>query len=251
MRQIFTLVLLAMSVFAMAQEMKSLIETENLKGKVKTIKEIFYVPIKQDGKWVKTKSEAVINIGKYDEQGNAVEESGNLLGSIIGVKYSNQYDEKKNLVERIMMDKKGRGIKIVYQYDENNRLVNEKGSVQNMDYSYQKEYKYNDEGKNIELISYLNGKYKLKWDYTYDKKGNKIEAVEYNTNGKAYRKLMYKYNDKNDKVEILYEYNGSNDRKKGTYEYTKYDAKGNWTERIADFGDENFKIIEREIEYYD
>lgn len=99
----------------------------------------------------------------------------------------------------------------------------------------------------------------VKSTYKYDNRGNVIEEIIYNSDGRLKEKRTYTYDyidnviEENIFIEAS-EYNSEATKSKYTYEYKKYDARGNWIEKIkfARRGEvkEAKAIIERKITYY-
>lgn len=250
MKQMLTLVLLATNIFAMAQEKRNLIETHHLKGRVKTIKEIPYNAEEQDGKIIKI-TQGKPTIGRYDEYGNVVEESTIAFADYpLTVKYNNKYGDKNNLAETKVNISGSINMKIGYEYDDKNRLISVKIYSENESEPYYQEVNKYNEGRKIEEDLYSEGEFARKWRYTYDKKGNKIEATAYTPDGVVDDKVVYQYDDKDNIVGEWNCYDDSCSNRIYTYKYTKYDAKGNWIERLEYFSEKLSSITEREIEYY-
>lgn len=118
-------------------------------------------------------------------------------------------------------------------------------------YSYKYKYKY-DSGGNISEEAYYQNDGSLWMTYVYITKGNEKEELVYDENGKLNQKLIRRFDDKKNEIEIIY-YDTETNKMNGTmtFEYIEFDAKGNWTKRYSFEGDEekNFAIKPSEAEY--
>ena len=149
-------------------EKKNDLTEENLKGKVKSIKETTYEAVDKFGQIEKgdvlvDSSAVYTDDGRfkiYNEKGNKIEENYyNSNGSLI-YKNTYKYDEKGNKIEE-------------YHYDEDGK------------FNYKTTYKYDEKGNTIEINNYnsdgrLDSKYTYK--YKYDKNNNWIQQVKYKNN---------------------------------------------------------------------
>lgn len=209
---------------------KNDLQRQNLKGKVKSVKQFSYEVVEKFGEITKG-----INIGwseddnslsLYDDKGNLIEENLYNYDRILLLKYKNQYDDKGNLIE--------------------GNWYNPDGTL-----GFKSKYQYNDKGNKIEENWYdSDGKLIGKVKVQYDEKGNVIEETRYNSNGKLSSKSKYLYDDEGNKIEENW-YNADGILgSKYKYQY-KYDQQGNWTEQIEYENDIPQKIKERTIEYYD
>ena len=158
-------------------EKKNDLTEENLKGKVKSIKETLY--------------EAVDKFGQI-EKGNVLYDAFTFPFTI--------YDEKGNNIEENHYDSDGRlSYKYIYKYDKkgNNIEENHYDSDGRLDSKYI--YKYDEKGNKIEENRYdSNGRLSQKTTYKYDEKGNTIEKNDYDSDGRPAENYSYKYEyDKN------------------------------------------------------
>lgn len=234
---------------------KNDLQEANLKGKVKSVREIDYEAIQEAGQIKKGKvlegAESEVsnvltsyneqgylvgreyyNFGyslkisyKYDAEGSMVEESqynsdGKLDSQTL---YKYKYDEKGNVVEKVRSDAEGNlDSKITYRYDNKGNLVEEKWYYPDGTLSWHLTYRYNDKGYKVEEITNSVEQSPSKITYKYDDKGSNTEREEYF-------------------------YNSGLVRYKNQYEYDSY---GNWIKRIK-YVDGTLSIItERTIEYY-
>ena len=158
-------------------EKKNDLTEENLKGKVKSIKETLY--------------EAVDKFGQI-EKGNVLYDAFTFPFTI--------YDEKGNKIEENDYDSDGRlDSKTTYKYDEKGNIIeeNDYDSDGRLDSKYI--YKYDEKGNKIEENRYdSNGRLSQKTTYKYDEKGNTIEKNDYDSDGRPAENYSYKYEyDKN------------------------------------------------------
>ena len=157
-------------------EKKNDLTEENLKGKVKSIKETPYEAVEKFGQIEKgdmlNTYFTIFTI--YNKKGNTIEENDyNSDGSLFS-KFTYKYDEKGNIIEK-------------NDYDSDGSL------------NYKTTYKYDEKGNMIEANFYnSDGSLSFKLTYKYDEKGNMIEATYYNSDGRLDSKTTYKYEyDKN------------------------------------------------------
>ena len=169
-------------------EKKNDLTEENLKGKVKSIKETPYEAVEKFGQIEKgdmlNTYFTIFTI--YNKKGNTIEENDyNSDGSLFS-KFTYKYDEKGNIIEK-------------NDYDSDGRL------------DYKTTYKYDEKGNMIEATYYnSDGRLSSKTTYKYDEKGNTIEENDYNSDSSLNSKTTYKYKyDKNNNwtQQVTYENN--------------------------------------------
>ncbi len=234
---------------------KNDLQEANLKGKVKSVREIDYEAIQEAGQ---------IKKGKVLE--GAESEVSNVLTN---------YNEKGYVVDKEYYNF-GYSFKISYKYDAEGSMVEENhyNSDSKLEYQILYEYKYDEKGNVVEQIEKgSESKTNRRITYGYDDKGNLVEEKWYYADGTLSWHVTYRYNDKGYKVEeitnsieqspskITYKYDdkgGNTERDEyfhsgGLVRYKnqyKYDSQGNWIKRIK-YVDGTLSIItERTIEYY-
>ena len=159
-------------------EKKNDLTEENLKGKVKSIKENTY--------------EAVEKFGKI-EKGNVFYDGFSSPSTII-------YNEKRDKIEQNNYNSDSRlDSKTTYKYDEKGNNIEKNNYYSDGSLNYKTTYKYDEKGNMIEANFYnSDGSLSFKLTYKYDEKGNMIEATYYNSDGRLDSKTTYKYEyDKN------------------------------------------------------
>ena len=210
-------------------EKKNDLTEENLKGKVKSIKENTY--------------EAVEKFGKI-EKGNVFYDGFSSPSTII-------YNEKRDKIEQNNYNSDSRlDSKTTYKYDEKGNNIEKNNYYSDGRLSYKYTYKYDEKGNNIEKNNYYSdGSLNYKTTYKYDEKGNMIEANFYNSDGSLSFKLTYKYDEKGNMIEATYYNSDGRLDSKTTYKY-EYDKNNNWTQRIQYRNTIPLNITERIIEYY-
>ena len=214
-------------------EKKNDLTEENLKGKVKSIKETTYKAIEKFGQIEKgdvlvDSSAVYTDYGRfkiYNEKGNKIEENRYNSDGSLYYKVTYKYDGKGNKIEVNHYDSNGSLIlKYTYKYDENGNKI--------------EECWYNEDGSLI-----------VKFTPKYDENGNMMEVNNYDSDGSLHKKFTYKYDEKGNKIEINnYNSDGRLDSKT-TYKY-EYDKNNNWTQRIEYKNTIPNSITERIIEYY-
>ena len=154
-------------------EKKNDLTEENLKGKVKSIKETTYKAVDKFGQ---IKKGNVLNnyFTIYNKKGNTIEGNEYYSDGSLNYKTTYKYDEKGNKIE-----------KNTYKYD---------GSL-----NYKTTYKYDEKGNKIEKNNYYySGRLDSKTTYKYDEKGNTIEQNIYYHGSRPAENYSYKYEyDKN------------------------------------------------------
>ena len=206
-------------------EKKNDLTEENLKGKVKSIKETLY--------------EAVDKFGQI--------EKGDVLNN-----YFNIYNEKGNKIEENRYDSDGSlYFKDTYKYDEKGNKIEENRYNSDGSLYSKTTYKYDEKGNMIEDNFYDSddGSFIYKNTYKYDEKGNKIEEYHYDEDGKFIYKNTYKYDEKGNIIEEKIYHSDGRFGNTYTYKY-EYDKNNNWTQRIKYKNTIPRRITERIIEYY-
>ena len=234
-----------------------------LKGKVKSVKEISYSAIKKFGKLTKDVKKRENNkeydtYKEYNIEGNIILEqkyysSGSMrdqnsfkykgmlkLGfdtefyngdKILNFKSIFKYDDKRNIIEESnYYDIDESPVKkTTYKYDDKGNQVemaiySEDGNLNLKDIS-----KYDNKGNKVEFNSYSgNGDLRFKSIYEYDDQGNEVEWISYNEDGKLEFKYIYEYDDNGNQVKYM-RYN-ENDKLNFIAIY-KYDDNGNVVEK--------------------
>ena len=227
-------------------------QKEELKGKVKSIKEIQYRAWDTTG--MLEKGEIWYNGYRiYNEKGNLIEK--------------NEYKANDSLRS-----------KTIYKYDNNGKKTEWTYYTYDNSIEIMLNNKYDKKGNCIEVNNYYsNGSLKYKQIYKYDNKGNKIEYEDYYPDSSMCSKTIYKYFDKGRREEI-FDYNSDDSfENKAIYLYDEkgnyveeqiynsdgsyrnklifkdeFDANGNWIKQVSYWGKSNEpeEISEREIIYY-
>ncbi|MDC0339067.1 hypothetical protein OAN33_05975 [Flavobacteriales bacterium] len=254
----------------------------DLKGKVKSIREIPYNVIEKFGKVEKVSVDEFgdnnlikfNNLGKgtefieyyedgslsskytykYDDNGNQIEENYYNSDGVLSSKDTYKYDVNGNHNEGESYNSDGGLIsKYLYKHDEDGNIIEEIDFDSNGILEYKTIFKYDDKGNPIEENNYKSdGSLVSKNTYKYDDKGNQIEENVFNSDGSLYYKSTSKYHSNGDKIEMDTEsYRDEiTERYTFTYEYT-YDSEGNWIKQIGLVDGKPEILIERDIEYYD
>ena len=137
-------------------EKKNDLTEENLKGKVKSIKETTYKAVDKFGQ---IKKGNVLNnyFTIYNKKGNTIEGNEYYSDGSLNYKTTYKYDEKGNKIEK-----------------------NIDGSVDRLGYKYT--YKYDEKGNTIEQNIYYHGSRPAEnysYKYEYDKNNNWTQEIEY------------------------------------------------------------------------
>jgi len=223
----------------------------NLKGKVKSVKEISYYTKDKFGEAIKDEKYQQIEF-YFNEQGYITEKTERNFKTS-GYSFSSykketlKYNQQNNIVEKyIYNDVLGETTSIItYQYDENENLIEEKQSDENGKLWSRSIFKYDKNNNQIEYERYnyfSDEELSYKYVYKYDEKGNKTEENIYNSDGELESKSIYKYDNRGNKIE---ENNYSSNGKLEEKFIYKYDNKGNKTEenKYNSIGELEYKSI--------
>ncbi|MFJ1328804.1 hypothetical protein [Capnocytophaga canimorsus] len=234
------------------QVVENVSQKQNLRGKIKVIREFSFKASEKLGQFVKEKLQGEA-YSIFDEKGNIVEETY----------YSNyksifKYDNKGNITEQHLYTGEGsyEG-KYIYKYDEKGNITEEHEYKKEGNYGGKTIFKCDEKGNIIEEHEYKKeGNYERKFIFKYDEKGNRIEKHEYYSGYAG--KTIYKYDEQQNIIsEIDYDSKGALLRKK-IHIYQKYDSHGNWTKKVFykdvmysnAIDSDEITIFEREITYY-
>ena len=163
-------------------EKKNDLTEENLKGKVKSIKETTYKAVDKFGQ---IKKGNVLNnyFTIYNKKGNTIEGNEYYSDGSLNYKTTYKYDEKGNKIEKNTYKYDGSlNYKTTYKYDEKGNKIekNIDGSVDRLGYKYT--YKYDEKGNTIEQNIYYHGSRPAEnysYKYEYDKNNNWTQEIEY------------------------------------------------------------------------
>ena len=274
MKLIFFLLSLMALVACESKSSKTDWDKQNLKGKVKSIKETPYEAIGYSGEYHKKNLAPrgfANNEFSFDETGKLLKEiSYNKNGGVLNV-YTYNYDNKGLLLSKDTYDSKGNlEEKSVYKHDLQGNITEENsyntnGKLKSNNYYI---YRYNEKGNQVERYVFVyatdeegnfsfdeNGTAKIEIIYkeenSYDQKGNKIKStIQDLFLGKT--EISYEYDNRGNLVRKI-EAGGVLDGKENVTCKYKFDSKGNWiemTKTITSQGHSKNLIIERNIEYY-
>lgn len=260
-----------------SQKRETDLEKNNLKGNVRSLKEVSYEAITTFGKIHKgsKKREFFIDHDRYitfNEIGNKTEEKnysseGNFLSNweykyndkglirkisrfepvgTLSINEVYEYDDNLIVEYRLLVDT-GKIDKTIYKLNENGNVVEE--THHNFDSSvFKKIYEYDNKGNLTTELTYSDGKPAGKTIYVNNDTGDVIADVNYYPDGSFLWKSTYVYDDKHNLIEFKRSVSGVDTIKK--YEYT-YDSRGNWIKKIEFKDDFAMYILERTIVYFD
>lgn len=189
----------------------------------------------------------------YDIHDRLIEEVWYNENGNIDMKWLSKFDKSGNIIESIGYDSIGAlNSKYIYTYDKNGNKISECNYDSNGDLDSKSYYKYDNEGNELEDIQYdSKGNIDYKINRRFDKRGNESERVykRYFLGDEYFSKSLKKYDNRDNIIEDTdYKSDGSIEEKLG-YVYS-YDKKGNWISRVCYIDEKPKFIIEREIEYY-
>jgi len=240
-------------------QIKSELETSELKGSIRHIKTIGYSM--EAGK--KEKKVTWVFSTDYNKQGN-IGTQERLLHYILQAKMRHEPD-------------KAYSFKDTFEYDNSNRLVEERISVitpfsktNRATYSYDSNgylIGINDLGNYYPKLNsaitynkvenwkshdcYEDGRWQYRDTFKYDEKCRVIEYKFYGPDSGHNYRTTYEYSTKDSPV-IVNEYLESGVLKRHYTELTtyEYDKKGNWISRTLKRNNEIVEVVKREIDYY-
>lgn len=256
----FGLLILCLSISCISPDKKSDLSKINLKGQVKSIKEITYYAIdksesiEKGNRTENTDSNFDVYI-EFNSYGNKVEETIMRSEDYLCRKTLYIYDNWNRIKEITEQYIDGRIIeKMVYDYESSNDYVIENTYNKEGQNTYKRHLKFKD-GNNIEIKMYeyeyyannfnYNGKYKSE----FNEDGNKIETLSYDFRNSLDFQWIYKYDNRQNIIETRYiNFERSLDITT-KFDY-QFDSSGNWIRRIEFTDNVPSFIVEREIEYY-
>lgn len=278
---LFVFIIFSLTANAQSKK-KSDVESEGLRGKVKSVNEKYYIEKRIFFGLIPIKEESSYEHKIYNKEGKLVFEKdiSDFREDNWNISYY-KYNNRGNCIEQIDSSyEDGRAYSMLWQntynYDINGKIIEEYSYLDGM-FAGKYLYKYDKNGDYIEIISYKDEEDTIptKEIFIRDNKGNIIESKKYSYFGDS--RTIYKYDDKGNLIKDeyffqedtistgnLYKYNIENDiiekihfdnQTKTKYialkfKY-KYDSKGNWIKRTDYKEDGSIEnIIKRKIKYY-
>lgn len=281
MKNLILLLTTAMSLMTFAQNDKTDVEEEFLKGKVKSLRHISYSVKDYFGT---TKKDSIIEGENYlylfNPNGYFIESITYNPDNTIYYKNTHTHNNKNKYIEGIQVDEKGElTAKIIPVHNKKEQMTelntyNKDGELLN-----KTTFEYDKDGNRTkETYYYANGAIYNQKDFTHNKKGEEIKVKQHNydeefiseaihhfdNEGNKTRydfyyydldknllgKGIFKYNDKEDYVEVN-TFDEKNKPTGTTYYFYEYDKHNNWTKRTITEGSIAISITEREISYYE
>ena len=163
-------------------EKKNDLTEENLKGKVKSIKETLYEAVDKFGQ---IKKGNVLNnyFTIYNKKGNTIEGNEYYSDGRLGYKLIYKYDGKGNNIEKNNYYSDGRlNYKTTYKYDEKGNKIEKNNYYYSGRLDSKTTYKYDEKGNNIEENIYYYGSRPAEnysYEYEYDKNNNWTQKIQY------------------------------------------------------------------------
>ena len=184
---------------------KSDLEKEGLNGEVKSVRQIIYDAVLEDGKIVKgyVRDSGLDNYERvYDANGNKIKETLFYEDGEVQETNTFTYNSFNQVIESTNYDGAGRlRTKTSFGYNENQKLIKiyEVGSDGNQNTSTV--FNYNEDGKKSEELVYdYTNQLDYKLVFTY-KDGKKSEEARYDYNNELVEKTFYTYNSNGNLVE--------------------------------------------------
>ncbi len=221
----------------------------NLKGRVKSIKEIAY-DLARDSKSIEKGELFSTSKFLFNEEGNFIEKA--LYDARDTLVFQHYYKSNKGLIIECVSEQIDRGrFKYVFRYDTQGAIqaclvYNSKGLL-----SFRIQCKGDDNGRPIEQIKYdANDKLIDRVKIVYDKDGHMIEKALLAPDNSLELKFLYEYDNKGNLIKE--EKSNSENRIIASHSYQhKFDQKGNWLQKIEYTNSIPRRIYTREIEYYE
>mgnify|MGYP007006686315 CR=1 FL=1 len=220
--------------FSSENKQQNDLERANLKGKVKTLRQISYHTIDKFGEITKGAIDGPGILApdeyynKYNVKGFIIERVERYFGdgdSLI-LEQIYKYDDKGNEIEINQSAPNGERGKETFKYDDKGNPIelNTYYPIDSLEMSYRYTYKYDDKDNIIEETIYTNGSLEGRLvTYKYDDKDNLTEVSVYTIDGILHWENIFKYDDKGNEIEKNSFKNGSLSWK----EISKYDDNGN------------------------
>ncbi|MBI4945653.1 MAG: hypothetical protein HY840_04545 [Bacteroidetes bacterium] len=213
------LLLLSFQQPANSQRVKTSVEEDGLKGKVKQLRQHFY--------------KAEVKSGVISTGAKAIG-TGFPFDTFIPQNFMYEYDEKGNIIKSNSNDDTAQS-KTTYEYDDKGNVLEVKNFGSNGSVGSSYTHQYNDQGMLTKTIAYNQGYLWITETLQYDSKGNITEDISNYADGSLKSKQLYKYDAKGNLIEENeYSPSDSNLFPKGTsccnvHRYA-YDDKGHKTE---------------------
>lgn len=261
------------------------LESEGIKGDVRSIRETSYRAVEKFGELQKGERESEYNVDTYsiyDRHGNVTEMNFFLPDGSLSGKTITRYDEQGNELERYEYDSEGvLEERSISQADDRGNLIEKVVIRPGMEGNEGKriwKYMYNQDGKQTEIHYLTSDGRDSRTTFEYDSHGNQICQTSYGPEGIPDMCWMSRYDDNNRKTEMTrykkerldfrftYTYNeegkmveasgfnadGSLSFRNTYHDDDEYawDTHGNWIQRIEFENGKPTYILERDITYY-
>ena len=273
--------LIAFIQFGCSSNEKNNLQEMNLKGNIKSVKEIYYDGNEKFGEYVKEDWKYTIEYF-FNESGNITERNSYYAPkNSIRDKTKYIYNNNNQIIEEYKYDSKGNLESTEkYKYDKTGNKI-EKVTIEDNKITITEKYIYDNKAKLIESYSVLPDGSKSIYaeKFNYNSEGLLLEKFEeiYNELDNSINKTINKYNKEGQLIEIsnqnsnsiaikyVYDNNGEQTKQINFYDdgtpsgdtfetIIKYDDKGNWINKSTIGKSEwsskpDIRIEEREIEY--
>ena len=256
MKHIFLVLTAMMCIFScskgkVASKKLNDLESEHLKGNIKSIRTITYIAKDIFGDIIKREIKSN-NLIIYNRDGNVIENNTyNEIGTLTK-KYIHIWNGSIP-IETYYYTNTGLNTKYIYTTDENGYIQEQNNYNKEGEFYNKILFKYNKKGYLIESKRYdENGTLYSKHIIERDKNNRttKIITDAYSGNAKSDVYISYKYNEKGDLLSENTRYSFSSGNDNITYDKYEHDSNGNWIKRIKYTNGELSDIEERTIEYY-
>jgi hypothetical protein len=237
-----------------SEAQKNDLQRENLKGKVKKIKEVYFDAFDSLGKVIKGRILGRTEI-LYNKNGFRIEDtyfnSKQNLKGILQEKIIYKYTDSGWTIDKKDFKLNGNlDEEIIDKFDNKGKQIEHNGNKIDSSWGSNFGNKYDDKGNVIELYHYQSdSSIWVNSTFKYDDKGNQIEGNYTNSDG-SIQKYLYKYDELNNIIEE--DTYGIDGKRYLTTDKYEYDSKGNWIKNVecAVWRNNDITITEREIIYY-
>ena len=214
---VLTLLLISLSLYTNAQFLKTDLQRQKLKGRVKSVTEYEYNATHDSLRWK--------SVTKYNDTGNAIEFF--------------TYDPAGAMLS-----------KTTFKYNDSGKIIEDVKYKADGSFNVRTTYLFDFKGNKIEEDNYdVGGTLFMKVLSKFDGKGNRIVKDCFNEFGALFLKCNSKFDDEGHEIEAK-EYDSHHGLKfTTTYDYEKTDNAGNWLKRTTYKNDDPFVVTDREIEY--
>lgn len=160
------------------------------------------------------------------------------------------YEGGYSVLEYDKDDKDDKSKHILKKYNQDYQEISYESKWNDGKYLEKRLYFYNKDNKLDSINNYNDGKLLFKHVYTYGDSLSTVELINYQVEEDGFLVWTRRYNQKEEVVSFIQNVSKKTNDALRYYSY-KYDDYGNWIEKNESYNVVLYKIVKREIEYYD